>query len=143
MRKRLLSDTISKLHENFGSKSKDMVSYVIFARFRLFWLRTPTAKDHETRLCLKHDNSQLKVDILNQLQILDNGQLDSVVNFVCCNTSSKSCMYRECDACANNEIPYKGDVDDDNYVFWCEWCNEVQEYQKNGKNESSRKWWKN
>ena len=52
-------------------------------------------------------------------------------------------MYRECDTCANNEIPYKGDVNDDNSVFWWEWCNEVQEYQKNGENKSSKKMVKN
>jgi len=81
---------MNNLHEKFCAEHpRNIVSYVTFTCYRPFWVRQPTAKDRETSLCKKHENVQLAVDKLYQLDALKVKHCEELLKEKCCSTDRK------------------------------------------------------
>lgn len=97
---------MKRLHAKFLSENPEMgiLSYSFFCRVRPFWVVRATEKDRQTCLCIKHENLQYQADRLRDLNIIGTSNINVLADMICCDSDSKTCMYKEYPTCKEKVI---------------------------------------
>jgi len=67
----------------------------------------PTSRDRQTCLCKTHNNLELIIDKLVELNVLPRVySVDRLCDAIVCDPNEKRCMYGECDNCAKQTIDF-------------------------------------
>lgn len=141
MQKRLLLDTMTNLHEKFGSEyPEENIGYATFTRLRPFWVRMPMSKDRDTCLCKKHENAQLLNDKLFQLGVVKFKRVEDFLQHVCCSTDSFRCMTRTCEVCHEYSVQFQDIAvpSDTSVVVWFQWDATSHQYEKDGVQKTAK-----
>jgi len=105
MQKRLLQDTLSNMYLKFRAELLECkISYSMFCRLRPFWVLPPTSSDRETRLCKVHDNLQMLIDKLVDVNVLQRVSVERLCESVVCMNPTKSFWYGGCGACVDKQL---------------------------------------
>jgi len=108
MQKRFFNDSLYSLFLKFKREYPHAkLSYAEFCKNRPFWVVAPSAKDRETCLCKTHANTQLMADKLFHHKVIASNKIDRLMESLCCDKSTKRCMYRECDICQEKQLETK------------------------------------
>jgi hypothetical protein len=100
--KHFLLEPIARTYKTFRTENpKTGISLATFRRLRPFWVMRPGIKDRDTCRCSTCDNFTFMHDRLKELNILHEQSPRMLFVNICCNTTSKDCMYRECKQCCN------------------------------------------
>ena len=117
------------LHKKFQKKIGRQISYSLFCRIRPFWVISPKLHDRDTCKCLVHDNLQLKIEKLRQLNMITTTDLNILMAQVCCVDDSKECMYPECSKCSTKKVEAQTYEPSDK-IFYYEWRQRKETYEK-------------
>jgi len=105
MQKRLLQDTLSNTYLKFCAEFLECkISCSMFCRLRPFWVLPPTSSDRETCLCKVHDNLQLLIGKLVDVNVLQRMSVERLCESVVCMNPTKSCWYGGCSACVDKQL---------------------------------------
>nr|XP_033968207.1 uncharacterized protein LOC117468276 isoform X2 [Pseudochaenichthys georgianus] len=109
MQQRLLMDTLHNLHKKYlAENSRKSVSYSLFCRLRPYWVVHPSLSDRETCLCKLHENLSFVAEKLCSLKLLNTPELETLMAQICCDKTSKKCMYNDCVDCKEKDFPFIG-----------------------------------
>lgn len=96
---------MKRLHAKFLSENPEMgISYSFFCRVKPFWAVKATEKDRQTCLCIKHENLEYQADRLRDLDIIGTSNINVLADMICCDSDSKTCMYKEYPTCKEKVI---------------------------------------
>lgn len=104
-RKRFLLDTVQNLHLKFCSESSIKIARSLFYKLKPFWICARKVSERDTCLCKKHENINLILKKLTRLKMLTSSSTKDFTDLLTCDSSSKACMYRECNICRDKVIP--------------------------------------
>ena len=124
--KRLLSDTMKNLHLKFVAETQDScISYSLFCRLRPFWVVMPNAGDRHTCLCKLHENCGFVLSKLASLKVLETADIETILNNMVCDVTSKVCMYGDSPKCCVTTLgasdPQDGNMPSDSNCTWFQW----------------------
>ncbi|XP_058888822.1 uncharacterized protein LOC117972307 [Acipenser ruthenus] len=140
MQKRFLTDTMKNLHRKYLLENPNTsMSYSLFCHLRPFWAVHPTISDRDTCLCKLHENLGFVVEKLHQLKLINDSDLESLAEKICCSPPSKSCMYGECTKCKETELPLNSSYDVLTSVSYCQWVTQTVEKEKPKKDKEKEK----
>lgn len=127
MQKRFLMDTMENIHRRFLAENPDqMISYSLFCHLRPFWVVNPTLSERDTCMCKLHEN-------LSFLAVkLETANIEELIEKVCCNSSSKSCMYGECVHCKDKTVHTTTAYNSTANTPLTQWVIEEKEIHKKG-----------
>ena len=102
--KHFLLEPTSRTYKTFRAENPELViSLATFRRLRPFWVVRPSIQDRDTCRCQTCDNLTFMHDRLKELNILDEQSPRMLFGKICCSTTSKDCMYRECQKCCKQK----------------------------------------
>jgi hypothetical protein len=130
--RRLLTDTLLRLHTKFRTEHPTLkISHSTFCNIRPFWIVQPTARDRQTCLCKLHENGNLVVGKLCQLQLLPAGciNVETSVDMAVCTEPATECYERKCKSCAQNLTVCLDEATAQTPIVWCQWQT-VEELRK-------------
>lgn len=130
MQKRFLQDTMKNLHRNFLSENIRNISYSLFCLLRTFWVVHPSMSDRDTCQCKLHENLSFVADKLNQLKVVETSNVERLAEMVSCDSSSKACMYGECDLCKQKRVPLSSQYDGMAKASFLQWVTEDKALEK-------------
>ncbi|CAM4303788.1 unnamed protein product [Leuciscus chuanchicus] len=105
MQKRFLNESMQRLHEKFLKEfPEEKISYSQFSKRRPFWVVRPRVQDRDTCLCKRHANTQFMADKLMQCKVINTNNVDDLMASLCCENSTKECMYRDCVNCKEKDL---------------------------------------
>jgi hypothetical protein len=100
--KHYLMQPLCRTYKTFRVENPQIrISLATFRRLRPFWVVRPGIQNRETCTCQTCANFTFLHDRLKQLNILHEQSPRMMLDKVCCSTTSKDCMYRECQRCCN------------------------------------------
>lgn len=130
MQKRFFNDSLYNLFLKFKREYPHAkLSYAEFCKNRPFWVLAPSAKDRETCLCKTHANTQLMADKLFHHKVIASNKIDRLMESLCCDKSTKRCMYRECDICQEKQLETR-EFDSSLQTHWFSWRHKVEERER-------------
>ena len=127
---------MTHLHAKFTNENPtSIVSHSTFCSLRPFWIVQPSARDRETCLCKLHENGNLVISKLCQLQMLPDGcrSVETCVDNAICIQGTRHCYKRNCANCTGN---LRISLDEDTAqtsVEWCQWETIDEKRQIKGK----------
>ncbi|KAL4005767.1 hypothetical protein ACER0C_005480 [Sarotherodon galilaeus] len=133
MQKRFLMDTIENIHRRFLAENPDqMISYSLFCHLRPFWVVNPTLSERDTCMCKLHENLSFLAVKLRQLKLIETANIEELIEKVCCNSSSKSCMYGEYVHCKDKTVHITSAYNSNATTSFTQWVTEEKEIDKKG-----------
>ncbi|XP_056454193.1 uncharacterized protein LOC130388732 [Gadus chalcogrammus] len=130
MQKRLLVDSMKNLHLKFLAEQTNLrLSYSLFCTLRPYWVVHPTLADRETCMCKQHENLGFIAKKLHQMHIIDTSNLESLTQAITCDTTSKQCMYGECEKCSNNTYALTSHYRATDRVSYLQWATVDKEHK--------------
>ncbi|KAL4009294.1 hypothetical protein ACER0C_003146 [Sarotherodon galilaeus] len=133
MQKRFLMDTIENIHRRFLAENPDqMISYSLFCHLRPFWVVNPTLSERDTCMCKLHENLSFLAVKLRQLKLIETANIEELIEKVCCNSSSKSCMYGECVHCKDKTVRITSAYNSTATTSFTQWVTEEKKIDKKG-----------
>ncbi|XP_045496936.1 uncharacterized protein LOC123695211 [Colias croceus] len=127
--KRYLNDTLINLYKKFIKNQK--VGYSTFCKYRPFWVLQPKDSDRNTCACKIHVNFDLLVKSLNKNKIIEETNGTALLQSLCCDAYSESCLNRTCKVCQRRVLNYK-EFNNDLKINYYEWCTKRENYETNG-----------
>ena len=122
MQKRFLLEPVNKLHKTFQKEHNQVhISRAAFAKNKPFWVKRPSIQDRDTCLCTVHENTRLLHEKLKALKLTTDKRLSDTVCKTTCEMTSKSCMYNECNVCANQQPIFETSYSDNHATSWWNW----------------------
>lgn len=79
---------------------------------------------------MRHSNMQFSASKLKSLGLVETDKLNDIISSTACDIHYKTCMYGECDLCAEKQIQQDGNSTE--IVTWHEWKNLDHEYGEAG-----------
>lgn len=119
--KRYLNFSIQFLYEKFLSESLLKVGRTQFYKARPFFVVRPTLHSRDTCLCIVCANTQLLIDALFSINVVQSRDSISILKRMVCNISNEECMYRQCETCKGN-IAYDPARVTALRIKYFEWC---------------------
>lgn len=129
--KRLLLASMKDLRVKFNESSPYKVSYSTFCKLRPFWVRAPKVFERDTCVCKIHANIEYLVSAMNKAEIITAKTPKKLAAYVCCDTSSVSCLQRSCLACKDSVFPFL--EYEDGPLLYEQWVTEKSEIMVSGK----------
>ena len=128
LQRRLLSESMTRLHKKFTDESDKKISYSLFCKLKPFHIVPPTLKDRETCLCQRHENGRLLIERLTKLKLLDSKlhSIEECVESMVCVQPTMNCYERKCDICKGSLIISNPDINS-NLITWHQWRTEKTE----------------
>lgn len=124
MQRRIMTDTLSRLHQKFLIENKDtQISLASFCRLRPFWVLPAKDKDRDTCACKQHENMKFIVNALHKKKVLETASLHEILTSLVCDIASYDCMYEKCQKCCHKEIIEQNSEKFDNTeeIRWFQW----------------------
>lgn len=91
------------LHLKFRAENNTSnISYPAFCQLRPFGVVHPSLSDRKSCQCKLHEKLGF---LAEKLKVIETANLERLVELVCCDVTSKSCMYGECGGCKSTVIP--------------------------------------
>lgn len=137
MQIRYLTDTFANLY-NIYKKEGGKYSFTSFFRYKPFYILSPTVKNRDTCLCIKHSNIENIFIALKKNNILSYTNLEDVITQTTCDRKSYTCMYSKCDDCKTPVLQYKLEKMEDD-ISWFKWERISHSYTKSGKTFVTKK----
>lgn len=110
MQKLFIVDTMKNLHRKFLAENTSHISYSSCCQLRPSWVVHPSFSACDTCQCRLHENLGFLADKLCQVKLTGTSNLESLIELVCCDISSKACMYGECEHCKNRIVPSQAQI---------------------------------
>ena len=98
----------------------------MFCRLRPFWIVPPKCTDRDTCTCKLHANIEFMVKRLKENNVIRSSVKDVCAN-MCCNVTSKRCMYRECGECKDKRLDTESEYEEGRQVWVYNWVNRSEE----------------
>lgn len=118
-RKRYLTDTIDILYKKFRAEFPNIqIRRSLFFALRPFWVSNRKITSRDTCMCKEHANFALIFGKLRLLKLVEVSNVQTFIQNLCCDTKSKSCMFRECRECLNNQLPHSDSKQLTHYYAW-------------------------
>jgi hypothetical protein len=106
--KRYLNNSLQYLYQKFCEESDFIVCYCLFCQCRPFWVVQKNVNERDTCLCQKHDNAEMMVKQMKAVNIVTEGDAETLVQKgLCCERWTEACFLRECALCANKMLEFK------------------------------------
>ena len=118
MRKRYLQDSVDNLYEKFCTESTVKMSRSQFFMLKPFWIMQQPISARNTCLCKVHANIDLILQKLLHLKVLTSSSTRKFTDSVTCDSSAKTCMYRECANCKERSVTLPNNSDPSFYYQW-------------------------
>lgn len=127
--KRLLLDEMQNLHKKFLSTYESCrLSYSMFCKMRPFWIVEPRVDNRDTCLCIVHENMNLTLLSLSQMNISPVSNHQALLQTVCCDRYSEECLSRTCENCNLKSLTY-GLLDDSLLIKHKKWISAIEEIE--------------
>ncbi|KAI2647603.1 Protein P [Labeo rohita] len=114
-----------------------MISYSLFCHLRPFWVVNPTLSERDTCMCKLHENLSFLAVKLCQLKLIETANIEELIEKVCCNSSSKSCMYGECVHCKDKTVHITSAYNSTANTSFTQWVIEDKEIDKKGEKKKN------
>lgn len=97
MQIRYLTDTLQNIYEIY-KKEGGTHSFTTIFRYKPYYVLSPTAKNRDTCMCVKHSNMEYLFIALKNKNVIDYKNLEDTMY---------ACMYEQCVNCNNRSLRYK------------------------------------
>ncbi|PZC75021.1 hypothetical protein B5X24_HaOG206846 [Helicoverpa armigera] len=137
MQIRYLTDTFANLYDIY-KKEGGKYSFTTFFRYKPFYILSPTIRNRDTCLCIKHSNIENIFIALKKNNILCYTNLEEIITQTTCNKKSYNCMFGKCNNCKTLDLQYKQEKMEDD-ITWFKWERVSHTYIKSGKTFVTKK----
>lgn len=102
-----------------AENSNIKISYTTFTRLKPFWVSL-LIDDRDTCSCILHINFHLLISALNENNVIDVKESQSLIMQVCCDKYYVNCLNSKCNICKDKIIVYK-EFKNDRGIQHMEW----------------------